>query len=174
MEGDKIEVEFPEGFMEEPDISFEYHATTQEFFGPCSFPEDVRPVSAILSLHPERDIQFLKPIKITMPHFIETTTEDDCKRLVYFKALMDNYELVDGQRVLKFEEVQDMEVTYNCKQRFATLHARHCCYYCVGEYMRDDTNKALFCIVYAQEKLGQSTVFHFCLLYLLPTCMKVS
>lgn len=176
LKDDHIELIFPEGFIECSSISFRYSATTQDFFGPCSFPKDVRLVSAILSLHPEKNIQFLKPITISMPHFIHVENEDECKNLAYFKACLDDYKIVDGEKVINFKKVENMNVTYDCKQRQATLHATHCCFYCIAEYniTRNDTNRASFCIAYAEEKLGESIYFHYCVLYLLPSCMKVS
>ena len=68
---DDITVTFPDGFISQSCLSFEHAVTSPEFFDPHSFPEGVRPVSAILYLHPlEQEGDFLQPIEVTLPHFI--------------------------------------------------------------------------------------------------------
>lgn len=178
---DDITVHFPEGFIMPSSIPFTYRVIPHELFGQESFPQGARPVSAILLLHPCENVQFLKPIEVTMPHFIDLETEDDCKRLTFFKACVDNFEIVNSQKV-KFEEVSDDMIvslfTSHCskKVQYAKLYATHCCYICVGEVTREDTNKARFCLTQAQRTVSSDSrelSLHFCIHYSLPTCLKV-
>ncbi len=188
---DDVTVVFPEGFIEEPSLNFMYGVQTHEFFGPCQFPPGVRPVSAILSLHPEENVKFLKPIEISMPHFINLETEEDCKRLTCFKACLNDYKIVKGKKLLDFKpmspEIETTLFTYLQKThgskkvlknrlQFARIYVDHCCCYCVGEYLAEDTNKAMFCLVQAQEishTEPRKYTLHYCLPYCLKTCTRV-
>ncbi len=37
---------------------------------PCSYPENIQIISPVLMLHPNREVTLLKPIQITIPHFL--------------------------------------------------------------------------------------------------------
>lgn len=185
---DDVSVDFPEGFIEKPSLSFEYNVTSGESFGPCSFPRGVRPVSAFLSLHPKEDITFTKPMKITMPHFIHLEDAEDCSKLMYYKARVTDYKIVNGHKTLQFSKVSPKEKvslftqiqnTDDCDQRripFATLHTSHCCHYCICECTRADTDQAMFYLVQAKQKnLSEENDFaiHYCLPYFLKSCLRV-
>ncbi len=177
---------FQDGFIKQSSISFDYTVTLPELFSSAhSFPDRVRPVSAILSLNPQDcgGVEFLKHIEITMPHFVDLENEDDCKRLAFFKAVP---KIVDGQEFLEFKDVSQDEIfslftnhhpndETQSRMQYATLRTYHCCYFCVGEFSPENTNKARFCITRVRRKSSdsESFLYHHCIHYNLPTCIKV-
>lgn len=183
---DDITIVFPDGFISQPSVTFRHYVIPHEFISPHSFPQGFRPISAILLLEPREQIQFLKPIEITMPHFVDLETEDDCKRIAFFKACTDDYEIINGQTIVKFKEVSnDMAVSLfttrfmdsdNIERRiqYATLYAGCCCYICSVENMTsEDTNKAKFCLTQAVSRFSNEVTLHYIIHYDLTTCLKV-
>lgn len=173
---DDITVLFPTGFIAQPSLTFECSVTTHE--NPHTFPRGVRAVSAVLSLNPQREEKFLKPIEITMPHFIDLETEEDCKKLMLFVA-------GPSKEGLTFEPVPQGGVIslstsrpYEHRTQYATFSIEHCCHFCVGEYFKEDTDKAGFVLARAESKLkianhSRELFLHHCFCYNLPTCIKV-
>lgn len=178
---DDITIVFPAGFISEPSVTFNYSVTPHEFFASL-FPDGCRPISAVLLLEPQVPVQFLKPIEITMPHFLDLETSDDCKRLTFVKACPRT-----GQEALKFEEMShDVSLFTKCftdsenvvrRVQYATLYINHCCYICSVENITSaDTRKAKFCLTQALSKpISDSTeiTLHYIIHYDLPTCLKV-
>ena len=178
---DDVSVVFPAGFIAQPSLTFQYCVKTHE--NPHTFPPGVRPVSAVLALHPESDVNFLKPVEVTMPHFIDLEDEDDCKRLKVFVA----GPIKPGEEGLNFKAMsQDAAISlltsrpYNYKhmKQYAKFSIEHCCNFCVGEYFKEDTDKALIVLARAQSKLkvedhSRELFLHHCFHYNLPTLSKV-
>ena len=51
-------------------------------FGPFCFPKGLRPVSPVLHIHcTEKKLNHMKPVKITIPHFLNIDDEEDVKHL---------------------------------------------------------------------------------------------
>ncbi len=173
---DDIKIVFPKGFISQQSITFNYRVLNHELFGSHSFPSNIRPVSIMLALDPQERVQFLKPIEITIPHYIGLENEDDCASLKFLTASSDIH---TGQQKLDFKEVsEDMRFslfTSRKKIQYATLYAHHCCHFCVGVIFREDTNKALFCLTQATSKDFTNGSFEvdLCIHYNLRTCMKV-
>ena len=182
---DDITVNFPTGFISQPSLSFDYNVMIPELFGPECFPPGVRPVSALLELHPHNSIEFEKPLEITIPHFTDLETEEDCRRLKAFKACPDNR---NGQTVWNFKEISQDKATLSLftvrdttndgtksKTQYASFSSEHCCIFCIGEIKERDTDKATFCLTRAQKLTNDSreVTLHYCLYYDLPTCRKV-
>ena len=173
---DGVSVVFPAGFIAQPSLSFQCYVKTHE--NPHTFPAGVRPVSAVLALHPESDVTFLKPVEVTMPHFIDLEDEDDCKRLKVFVAGPN----IPGEEGLHFKAMSQDAVSlftsgsYKHRKQYATFSIKHCCHFCVGEfYTKKDTDKALLVLTRAQkaENYSRKLFLHHCFHYDLPTCSKV-
>ena len=165
---------------------FDYDVMVPELFGPECFPEGVRPVSAILELHPHDNIELKKPIKITMPHFADIENEEDCKSLAIFKACSNNYEVVDGRKIWKFKKtnINFLPVHYASvttaerRVQSITFDLKHCCYICLTRKIEREDIKfknEFFCITRAQKwnSDNREFSFHYCLRYPLPTCKEV-
>lgn len=151
-------------------------------FHQFQFPDGVRPVSPILSLQPSMKQNFLTSFSFALPHCIRCETPDDCMKLAVFKACHEVGE--DGRPIYRFQPMPiENLLLFSVRNRengavmpYAAYSSDHCCYWCVGEYFRENTDKAMFCLVEARPKRNESReqTIHYCLPYYLPTCLKVS
>ena len=185
---DGYTISLPSGAIAEgKTVTFKYGVVPDGPFGPFQFPNGVRPVSAILSLHPTTEEPLLKPIEIALPHFIHCETQEDQKRLAVYKAdcHSDVREGADGRTLYSFKKMTGVKLSlgiYNGDPNYpegipyAKFSTGHCCYLCIGEYGKDDTDRAIFSLVEAKPKTlnrFEELVVHFCLPYFLPTCHMV-
>lgn len=177
LEDDDITVVFPKGFITQQSLTFEYRVTMHE--NPHSFPAGVRPVSVVLLLNPQQDVEFLKPVEITMPHFVDLETEGDCKRLMFCVAHPDSNKGLSFERVSHDQAISlSTSRPYKNRTHYATLHAKCCCYFCIGESLtKEDTDKASLVLTRAVSKPmadpSRELFVHLCFYYNLPTCKKV-
>ena len=166
-------------------ITFRHGVVPDGPFGPFEFPTGVRPVSAILSLHPSTEQPLLKPMEIALPHFIHCETEDVCSRLAVFKA---DCRISDGEEGSKliFKEMPGVNLSLGmyCEDPnypegipYGKFSTDHHCYWCLCErYSPEDTDRAIFSLIEVRPKvldLSEDAIIHFCLPYFLPTCHKV-
>ncbi len=142
--GHGISVNFPEGFIDEDEIVFNYAVNGVVEFGPLSLPNHKSQlISAILSLHPEKNGKFKKPISITIPHKLYIDNEQS-NGIKFCKAEVNSSKLVDGQNVIDFKEVSahdhvtlfsrptQIEEYGEVKEFCATLETLHTCHYCLS------------------------------------------
>lgn len=165
-------------------VTFTYGVAPDGPFGPFEFPDGVRPVSAILSLHQTTEEQLLKPIEISLPHFIQYETKEDEKRLVVYKADCRGV-IKNGKKVYSFKQVTNVKLSlgtfrgdpnYPQGIPYAKCSIDHFCYLCFGKYSKDDTDRAMFSLFDIKPKTidpVENLVICFCLTYFLPTCHKV-
>ena len=169
-------------------VPLHYGVAPDSPYGPYEFKDGAQPVSTIISLCPEpADTVFLKPIEVTLPHFIACKTPEDCKKLFFYKAKHDNFRVEGGAKVYRFEKVTDGAVAHFSQyykdrklkvlQGAATLYTTHCCDLCIAkDYSEDDTSVALLSFRQIAPKypdLSQEYKVYYCLLYLLRTCVQV-
>jgi hypothetical protein len=179
---DGITIVFPTGFIAQPSLTFE--CSVSSHVTSSNFPPDIRPVSAVLSLGPRNFCdQFLKPIEITMPHFIDLDIEENCQGLRVFVAGSD-----DCNEGLEFKELSEgasisLSTSWPYKHRthYVTFSTDHCCFFCIGRYFKKDTDEASLVLTKAESTLTTNAVnqsrelfLHLCFHYNLPTCIEVS
>lgn len=145
-------------------------------------------MSTILHLSPEPlQTEFLKPIEITLQHFIACKTPEDCKRLFFSKAQHHNFRVSNNQKIYRFDQVDDGNLipsVCNSKHKChtslfnaATLQTKHCCYICIQEFVsEEDTNNACFSLhqIVPRHRFGINFEVCYCLSYLLDTCKRVT
>ena len=172
----------PEGMT----ATFKHGIVPDGPFGSFKFPTGVRPVSAILSLHPTTEQPLLKPIDVALPHFIHCETQEDCQRLAVFKAkCTGDRGNGHGKQIYQFEQMTEVNLslgTYYGDSKYpegipyAKYSTDHHCYLCIGEYRKEDIDKAIFSMIEVKPKVVDqfdNLVVHFCLPYFLPTCHQV-
>ena len=186
---DDITVEFPEGFISESSMGFYWNVYSPEQVLPLSFQQGVRPVSAILALHPEEDdIEFIKPIKITMSHCVIMKSAESCRYLAFSKASRKGNGCNSKQngRKLKFDKVSESATLFNkyakgeenfkLVQPFASFCTQHCCYICMTEDSKESTAETSFYLTQAiPRNRGESSSFsiHYVLSYFIKGCLMV-
>ena len=141
-------------------------------FGPFKYPDDIKPVSPIVWFCSTPSVKFQKPVEITIPHCLDC--EEDSQSLAFFKA---NHNVSNSgpiARVFHFKEVEGTS-SFPTNTSHGILQSKHLCFYCIGSKDKEITNKAKFCLITAKPVCFQRrSRIHFCLTYLLETCIKVS
>lgn len=176
---DDITIMCPDGFIEsQSSVTFKYCVIPHEFFSPYLPSKKFRLISSVLLLEPMENVTFLKPIEITMPHFIDVETEADCKKISFLKISSDiqKIEEMSCDAVSLFTKRFMNDENVERRVQYATLYSYHCCYLCSVENITSkDTDKAKFCLTEAKEVSNDSgeVTLHYIIHYDLPTCLEV-
>ena len=143
-------------------------------FGPFKYPDGVKPVSPIVWFCSTSSLEFQKPVEITIPHCLDCESEEDSQSLAFFKANHNVDDSDHGAKIFHFKETEGIS-SFSLNTSHGTLHSKHLCFYCVGSKDKEITNRANFCLIIAKPVCFQRrSRIHFCLTYLLETCIKVS
>ena len=143
-------------------------------FGPFKYPDGVKPVSPIVWFCLTSSVNFQKPVEITIPHCLDCDSEEDSQSLAFFKAKHNVGDSSPVARVFHFKEAEGI-FSFPPNTSHSILHSKHLCFYCIGCKDKEITNRANFCLITAKPVCFQRiSRIHFCLTYLLETCVKVS
>ena len=100
-------------------------------FGPFQFPEGLRPVSPMfwVCVRDNPNFQFSKPVKVTIPHFLNLENDENIKSLglTFLKA---NHN-TDPKRVLNFLPT-DGKIHFQPSSKFGVLQTNHFCSLCIA------------------------------------------
>ena len=162
-----ITVRFPTGAAEGEKLQFGIGVA---MYGPFKFVDNMRPISPILWLCPldENVTKLKKPLQVILPHFL---SGDKVQNHGVEFAKANHRECADGC------------YTFNslCKPIFATTSNKsygiveidHCCYLCLlANKSPQITKDAKYTLVRLESVKSQEV--HFCAIYRLDTCHKVS
>jgi hypothetical protein len=114
--------------------------------GPFQFPDTLRPVSPVfwVCVHGHTDFKFLKPVTVTIPHFLELEKDADVDSLgvTFLKADRE----MNLQQMFQFKHTNGLQSFETFKQ-FGMLHTTHFCSFCIACRERPEClKKARFCI----------------------------
>ena len=141
-------------------------------FGPFKYPDGVKPVSPIVWFCLTTSLEFQKPVEITIPHCLDCDSEEDSQSLAFFKA---NHNVSDSDpQTFHFLKETEGVSSFPSNTFHGTLHSKHLCFYCIGSNDKEITDRANFCLILAEPKCFQRSRIHFCLTYLLKTCIQVN
>ena len=132
-------------------------------------PREVRPVSPLVKLcvMEEVDFKFLKPVRVTLPHFLDVADEEDAKQmgLQFMKC---------GHGLYCFHQ-SDGEASFYPKSNTATLRTTHFCTFCITANQRICSSKVNYRLVKVIPKNRQESMWrvNFCVTYYLKTCLQV-
>ena len=173
---------FPPGAISEGNtVTYEHGVVPDGPFGPFEFPVGVRPVSAIIFLHPTTDQTLLKPIDIVLPHIMHS---EGWERLSVYKADCHGKE-ENGKLIYSFKEIANVNLAFgtyygdsNYREGipYAKFSTYHLCYICIGIHDKEYTDTANFTLFEVKPKVldqSEDLLIHFCLTYCLSTCHKV-
>ena len=140
-------------------------------FGPFKYPDGIKPVSPIVWFCSTSSVNFQKPVEINIPHCLDCDSETDSQSLAFFKA---NHIVSDSSPgIFHFKEAEGVS-SFPPNTSHGTLHSKHLCFYCIGSKDKEITNKANFCLITAKPvSFKKGSRIHFCLTYLLETCIQV-
>ena len=90
--------------------------------GKFTFPDNIRPISAILWLKLPEDFQFQKPIKIQLPHYLRLS-EEEAKSSIELRCLFSTSDRGEFNENISFQEGQNDQVDFY--QRYGRI--KTCC-----------------------------------------------
>ncbi len=177
-----IEVEIPNGAVapEDSDCSI----TMAVFLNttPCSYPCDVQEISPVVMLKPDKEVELLKPIKVTIPHFLrgKMDSEDNLAHMGVLKAsdtsknkneIFKFEKLLDGCKLLHFGTNEDGD-------GIATFEIRHFCFlqlYADSSLHDKIALRTRYCLCRLDPKeIKPSYTYYYVLTYKLEMFIKVS
>ena len=156
-------------------------------YGPFQFPDGTCPISPILWLCVQENIDLRKPIDIILPHFLASVDKNDIESLGIKFAKADHKQYttdVSGRNQYVFRPLEAAFIAYKEEnQNYGILSTQHCCFFCITskdpQISPDFALKAgyyLWCIERPSHFLPSKSrdTLHFCATFCLPTCRKVS
>ena len=143
-------------------------------YGPFRYPEGVRPVSPVfwVCVRDQRNFRFLKPVKVTIPHFLKLESEVDIESLG-MTFLKGDHEMT-SQQVYQFQQAEG-EVIIEPHKRSGVLQTNHFCYLCITSNQQINIQKAMFCFYAAIPRtmsLREPAYVYFFMTFLLTTCLE--
>ena len=120
-EGMGVMIEIPEGAVEEGmvvtiKVGIALH-------GPFNYPTNVHPISPVLLLCPEKEIHLLKPIKIVLPHIMDSLQEDEVMLLKAHHFNGCSFTPIKSESMMLFKQKR-----FN----YCLFSINHFCYMCIG------------------------------------------
>ena len=137
-------LEIPEGAIPEREsITIDIGVA---LYGPYQYPEGLRPVSPVfwVCVRDNTNFQFLKPVTVSIPHFLNIDSEDDIKSLglTFLKA---DHEM-NLQHMYQFQPT-DGDVQFEEFKMDGVVRTTHFSYLCVvSKVSHDVISKAKFCL----------------------------
>ena len=179
---DGYAISFPPGAIPEgKTVTYKHGVVPVGPFGPFKFPEGVRPVSAIISLHPTTDQPLLKPIDVALPHVMHS---EAWGRLAVYKADCHGSKEND-ETIYSFDKMTNVNLAlgmyhgdsnYSGGIPYAKFSTLHFCYMCISVHGKERTDRAGFTLFEVKPKVvdpSEDLLIHFCLTYCLSTCHRV-
>ena len=140
---------------------------------PITFPSGTRPVSPMLfvCVVDNPNYQFLKPVKLRLPHCLDITTKEDVTDLeVRF--------LKSSHNLFCFHEAKG-KFTFQPGTHCGILNTTHFCCFCIGANKKKaDLTKISYRLIKVVPNCKTTSSLrwkaHYCITYFLPTCLRVS
>ena len=144
-------------------------------YGRLSFPENMRPVSPILWICPQEEMDLLKPLKITLPHTVQY--EKCVTELFFLKACHDGKLPVttsfNEMEVFNFEEMTKHKGIEFDERNGSVFTEQFCCV-CIAENVCMPTNKSyLLHRTQPRKRNTQEFAVDYCITFNLSTCVQV-
>ncbi|CAI8005673.1 hypothetical protein GBAR_LOCUS4357 [Geodia barretti] len=129
-ETNDVILEIPEGAIpEEERLTVDVGVA---LFGPFQFPEGLRPVSPVFwaCVRDNSKFQFLKPVTVTIPHFLDLDNEDKMEflGLTFLKA----HHNKNSAGLYEFQPLTEGEMDFNTLRTHGILGTSHFCSLCLA------------------------------------------
>ena len=168
-----ITVRFPTGAIAVAEREKLQFGIGVAMYGPFKFVDNMRPISPILWLCPldENVIKLNKPFQVILPHFL---SGDKVQNHGVEFAKANHRDCADG--CYTFDTLCDCAepifATASSKS-YGILEVDHCCFYCLQANISPEITKDAEYTLVRLESVERQEV-HFCAIYQLNTCYKVS
>ena len=145
---------------------------------PCTYPEDIKQISPVFMLHPNKKVDLKKPIEITIPHFLHGSVGSDSieGHIGVLKASEKNSKT--GSQY-KFNKQSDCKVHLGVNKEgegFATFKVQH---FCLFQLYSDTTvkeiaMKAAYCLCRLEPRAERyPRVYYYVLTYKMRLFIQV-
>ena len=168
-----ITLRIPEGAVAEGEkVQFEVGVA---MYGPFIFPKNTQPISPILWLCFEEDVQLKKPFRVILPHYLTGLSKDriEYHQVRFAKANHSDY---PNQTSYKFQQCDDKPRLASTGYRnYGVLASKHCCFYCLqANQTHELAMDAGYCLTRIEYSPSpQWNEIHFSATYFLDTCLRV-
>ncbi len=148
-------------------------------FGPFNFPEGMVPVSPIVwlciaSVPHQSNYKFLRPVEITLPHYLDLSGDFDLQKLCFLKA---NHAYAGNKNGYYNLSQTDGRTVFNRDKAHGTLFTNHFCLACMADksITEERAANANYCLIMATPESPQQPLWdiYFGVMYFLPTCIEV-
>ena len=115
-------------------------------YGPFQYPEGLRPVSPVfwICVRDEERFYFLKPVEVTLPHFLILDGEEDVQSLGL--AFLKGEHEMSLKQETHFQQAEGTAL-FRPGSDYGVLHTHHFCYLCITSKISKETiRKAKFCM----------------------------
>ena len=144
-------------------------------YGPFQYPEGLRPVSPVfwVCARDQKDFQFLKSVKVTIPHCLDLKQYDDIESLgpTFLKG---DHEM-NPQQMYQFQQAKG-DVLIEPLKKYSVIQTTHFCSLCLS--CKDTMKlieKAHFCLYSVIPRVispDEPSFAYFLITFLLKTCLK--
>ena len=147
-------------------------------YGPFQYPKGLRPVSPVfwVCVRDQKDFQFLKPVKVTIPHCLNLKQYDDIESLG-LTFLKGDHEM-NPQQMYQFQQEGNIYILIEPlkNSKYGVIETTHFCSRCVScKDTPEFYEKSSFClcsVIPEQFFPDQDSYAFFFITLLLPECLK--
>ena len=170
-EANDFSLEIPEGAIPEGEtVTIDIGVA---LYGPFQYPEGLRPVSPVfwLCVRDKKFFHFLRPVTVTIPHFLDLENHNDIESLG-LTFLKGDHEM-NSQQMYQFQQAEG-NVLFEPLKKHGVLQTTHFCYLCISSKISlKMIRKAMFCVYAAIPRAmspREPAYVYFFITFLLSTC----
>lgn len=169
-ENHEVYVKFPKGFIPEGktisvEVGVSFHSALATLL-----PLETRPVSPLVKLCVvgEPEIRFLKPVEVTLPHYLDIVDKEDIDEM--------ELQFLKSRHGLYCFQKSDGVAMFKPRASTATLRTNHFCTFCITAKENISSKKINYRLVKVTPKhrMHQMWRVNFCVSYYLRTCLQVN
>ena len=148
-------------------------------YGPFTFPEKTQPISPIVWLCIQEDVELKKPFQLILPHFLIGLSKETLHHhQIKFSKASHKYLLENGQMIYKFQNCDTKPLLASCGNKsYGMMKSTHCCFYCIqANQTLEVARDAGYCLARIENSLFSHQLrneVYFTAVYFLRSCLKV-
>ena len=143
-------------------------------YGPFQYPEGLRPVSPVfwVCVRDQKDFQFLKPVKVSIPHCLSIENCEDIESLTILKGDHVHQQMKRDYQI-KFQQAEG-DAYFEPYKKHGTFQTTHFCSLCIcSKFTKQFIQKAVFCIsAVIPSEISATATAYFFVTFLLQTCLS--
>ena len=141
-------------------------------YGPFQYLEGLQPISPVVWMCAKghEGFQFLKPVRISLPHYLKIDRMEDCEPLGITLLKSDHKRSKENKYLLTPTDMK-LEIDPD-RKRNLTFKTNHFCHLCLAAKETQETiSKAQYCCTEVQDP--KTLYFYFYVSYDLPKCLQL-